>query len=70
MIPLNYKVSIIYFTKIIELLFLKFEYKRTRNETCQEKHLIIQRLLTDNLLDLFNLEFNNEYIDKQKLKKN
>ena len=68
MIPLNQKLSVNYFSRIVSTLFLKFEYKRTRNEINQERHIIIERLVTDNLLDLVNLNINNKYLDKGKLK--
>ena len=68
MIPLNQKLSVNYFSRIVSTLFLKFEYKRTRNEINQERHIIIERLVTDNLLDLVNLNINNKYLDKEKLK--
>jgi len=54
-----------FFVKIIQKLFLKFECKRTRNEINQENHIIIQRLFTDNLLDIINLDFKNKYIDNK-----
>ena len=68
MIPLNQKLSVNYFSRIVSTLFLKFEYKRTRNEINQERHIIIERLVTDNLLDLVNLNIKNKYLDKGKLK--
>ena len=68
MIPLNQKLSVNYFSRIVSTLFLKFEYKRTRNEINQERHIIIEILVTDNLLDLVNLNIKNKYLDKGKLK--
>ena len=65
LIPINQKISLNFFVKIIQKLFLKFEYKGTRNEINQEHHIIIKRLFTDNLLDIINLDFNNKYIDNK-----
>ena len=61
LIPINQKVSLNFFVKIIQKLFLKFECKRTRNEINQENHIIIQRLFTDNLLDIINLYLKKIY---------
>ena len=49
MIPLNQKLSVNYCLRIVSTLFLIFKYKRTRIEINQEKNIIIERLLTDNL---------------------
>ena len=65
LIPINQKTFLNFFVKIIQKLFLKFEYKRKRNEINQENHIIIKSLFTDNLLDIINLDFNNKYIDNK-----
>ena len=40
------------------------------NELNDERPIIIKRLLTDNLVDLIKIGFNNKFIDKNKNKRN
>ena len=66
LIPINQKISLSYFCNIIQKLFLKFELKRTHREIDQERPLIINRLFTDNIIDLIKIDFNFKFIDKKK----
>ena len=66
LIPINQQISLSYFCNIIQKLFLKFELKRTHAEINQERPLIINRLFTDNILDLIKIDFNLKFIDKKK----
>ena len=65
LIPINQKISLSYFCNILEKLFLKFELKRSHAEINKERPLIINRLFTDNILDLIKKDFKLKFIDQK-----